>query len=79
MGATLGALEARGLVDRQPDPQDGRRAVISLTDAGRQVLRNRRNESTERLARALAAGFTQAELQQLMAVAPLIERLAQAV
>ena len=79
MGATLGALEARGLVDRQPDPQDGRRAVISLTDAGRQVLRNRRNESTERLARALAAGFTQAELQQLMAVAPLIERLAQTV
>ena len=52
MGATLAALEGRGLLDRQPDPMDGRRAVISVTDAGREVLRNRRNESTERLAQA---------------------------
>jgi DNA-binding MarR family transcriptional regulator len=65
MGATLAALAARGLVDRQPDPDDGRRVVISVTDAGREVLRNRRNESTERLARALSAAFTQAELEQL--------------
>ena len=31
MGATLAALEARGLVARRPDPDDGRRAVLSLT------------------------------------------------
>src|ERR1700684_3260011 len=31
MGATLAALEAKGLVQRAPDPDDGRRAVISLT------------------------------------------------
>jgi DNA-binding MarR family transcriptional regulator len=79
MGATLGALEGRGLVHRQPDPGDGRRAVISVTEAGREVLRNRRNESTERLARALDAAFTPAELEQLMAAAPLIERLAHTV
>jgi DNA-binding MarR family transcriptional regulator len=79
MGATLAALEARGLLDRQPDPQDGRRAVISVTEAGREVLRSRRNESTERLASALSADFTQAELHQLMVAAPLIERLAQTV
>jgi DNA-binding MarR family transcriptional regulator len=79
MGATLGALEARGLVQRQPDPGDGRRAVISVTEAGREVLRNRRNESTERLARALGAAFTPAELEQLLAAAPLIERLAHTV
>ena len=34
MGATLAALEARGLVERHPDPQDGRRSVMSVTDAG---------------------------------------------
>src|SRR5271166_3428595 len=33
MGATLAALEARGLVRRQPDPDDGRRAVLSITAA----------------------------------------------
>ncbi len=77
MGATLGALEARGLVERCPDPEDGRRAVISATEAGLRVLRNRRNARTEQLARALSTEFTPAELEQLTAAAPLIERLAQ--
>jgi DNA-binding MarR family transcriptional regulator len=77
MGATVAALEARRLVVRQPDPHDGRRAVISVTDAGRQVLRDRRNAHTELLARALAAGFTRPELDVLAAAAPLLERLAE--
>jgi DNA-binding MarR family transcriptional regulator len=77
MGATLAALESRRLLQRRPDPADGRRVVLSVTDAGLQVLRNRRGARTEQLARALSAGFTSAELRQLMAAAPLIERLAQ--
>jgi len=77
MGATLGALEVRGLVERRPDPGDGRQAIISLTEAGLRVLRNRRSARTEQLAKALSAGFTRPELEQLMAAAPLIERLAQ--
>src|ERR1700733_3238839 len=59
MGATLGALEARGLIDRRPDPEDGRQSVVSVTEAGLQILRSRQDERTEQLARALAAGFTQ--------------------
>jgi len=66
MGATLAALEARGLVERRPDPQDGRRAVLSVTGAGRDVLRDKRTARTDQLAQALSAGFTQAELRQLM-------------
>jgi DNA-binding MarR family transcriptional regulator len=76
MGATLAALEARGLVKRSPDPGDGRKAVLSVTEAGLQVLRGRRNARTEQLARALSAEFTRSELKQLLAAAPLIERLA---
>ena len=34
MGATLAGLEARGLVARHPDPADGRRVVLSVTEAG---------------------------------------------
>ncbi len=79
MGATLGALELRGLVERRPDPGDGRRAVMSLTEAGRQALGQRRNARTRQLAKALAAGFTRSELEQLMTAAPLIERLAQSI
>jgi len=77
MGATLSALEARGLVERRPDARDGRRVVLSVTEAGRQVLRDKRDARTAQLAQALAAGFTHDELRQLMTAAPLLERLAQ--
>jgi DNA-binding MarR family transcriptional regulator len=79
MGATLGALEARGLVQRQADPQDGRRALLSVTDAGRQRLRDKRNVRTQQLARAMRTGFTPGELHVLMDAAPLLERLAQSI
>ncbi len=79
MGATLAALEARGLVERHPDPDDGRRVVLSITGAGRQLVHNKRNARTERLAKALAAGFSPAEIGQLRAAAPLLERLAQSI
>jgi DNA-binding MarR family transcriptional regulator len=77
MGATLGALEARGLIERRPDPHDGRQSVLSLSDAGQQLVRNGRTRRTERIAQALAANFTATELEQLLAAAPLLERLAQ--
>jgi DNA-binding MarR family transcriptional regulator len=79
MGATLAALEARGLVARQPDPDDGRRAVLSLTGAGQQVLRDKRSARVAQLAQALSGAFTPAELSQLRAAAPLLERLAQSI
>ncbi|MFJ9374845.1 MarR family winged helix-turn-helix transcriptional regulator [Streptomyces sp. NPDC101455] len=78
MGATLNELRTRGLVERRPDPDDGRRAVLTVTDAGRQALRNKRNARAELLAQALTGGaFTPTELEQLAAAAPLLERLAQ--
>ena len=79
MGATLAGLEARGLVARSPDPDDGRRIVLSVTGAGQQVLRDKRSARAEQLAQALSAGFTAAELAQLRAAAPLLERLAQSI
>ena len=79
MGATLGTLEARGMVKRQSDPADGRRAVMSVTESGLSALSDKRNARIAQLARALAAGFTAAELGQLMAAAPLIERLAESI
>ena len=35
MAQTVGDLEGEGMVDRSPDPDDGRRALVSLTAAGR--------------------------------------------
>ena len=77
MGTTLGALEARGLVQRHPHPTDGRRSVLSITKSGIRVLGDKHNGRAEQLAKALSTGFSPAELRQLMVAAPLIERLAQ--
>jgi DNA-binding MarR family transcriptional regulator len=78
MGVTLSALESRGLIQRRADPDDGRRAVMSLTRAGREVVLRRRDASTEVIARALAANFSAAEIDELRSAAALIERLAHA-
>jgi DNA-binding MarR family transcriptional regulator len=79
MGATLGALEARGLIERAPDPDDGRRAVMSITDAGLDLLRSRRTAKVQQLSRALSTEFTPDELTRLAAITPLLERLAQSI
>jgi DNA-binding MarR family transcriptional regulator len=79
MGATLSTLEERGYVGRRPDPTDGRRVLLSVSEAGRQVLRDRRSAKAGHLARALVAEFTAAELRELGSAGPLIERLARSV
>jgi hypothetical protein len=43
------------------------------------MLLDKRNARAGQLAQALEAGFTPAELRQLMAAAPLLERLAQSI
>ena len=75
MCQTLSMLTQRGLVERHPDPGDGRRTVMSLTETGRWMVRDRRSDRTGQLAQALAGGFSHEELDLLLAAAPLIERL----
>jgi len=79
MGATVAALEERGLVARQSDPADGRRAILSLTAAGQELLGRRRDARSELLSQALADNFSRTELRQLRVAAPLIERLAESI
>src|SRR5689334_962935 len=57
MGSTLAALEQRGLVHRRPDAADGRRVVVDVTAAARDLLADRRSVNTERIARALDEEF----------------------
>jgi DNA-binding MarR family transcriptional regulator len=76
MGVTLAALEERGLVERQPDERDGRRVLLSITEVGRDARQVRRNARSQQIARALSSGFSRAEVDQLAASAPLLERLA---
>ncbi len=76
MGAILSMLESRSLIERNRDPQDGRRMLVAITKLGRQRLKDKRDARTEQLAAALSAGFSPAELKKLHAAVPLLERLA---
>ncbi|HEX6449319.1 MAG TPA: MarR family transcriptional regulator [Trebonia sp.] len=76
MGTTIAELERRALVTREQDPGDGRRIVLSITEAGRRLVHDRRGMRTEMIARALDSAFSPAEVEQLRAAAPLLERLA---
>jgi DNA-binding MarR family transcriptional regulator len=77
MGVTVAALEQRGLITRDRDPEDGRRIMLSLTEPGRQVVHSRRGAMTGQIARALRENFTPAERAQLRSIVPLVERLAE--
>ncbi|MDX3072912.1 MarR family winged helix-turn-helix transcriptional regulator [Streptomyces sp. NPDC088354] len=77
MATTLAGLEERGLVSRRPDAADGRRAVVTVTEAGRKVLADRRSESVQRLGAVIEGEFTADERRQLLAVLPLLDRLAE--
>ncbi|HEX7659616.1 MAG TPA: MarR family transcriptional regulator [Pseudonocardiaceae bacterium] len=76
MAVTLAALEHRGLVRRTPDANDGRRVVMTVTEAGRQTVLDRRSESARKLAWTLDTELTPAERETLAAALPLLERLA---
>jgi DNA-binding MarR family transcriptional regulator len=75
IGAILAVLADRGLIERRPDPNDGRRALVSLTAAGRGSVGDKRATGEEWLARAMQDRFTEAERQQLISAIALLERL----
>src|ERR1700729_1273192 len=75
VGPLVAGLEERGLVMRCPDPKDGRRVLLSVTESGLEALRDKRSARVERMANVLAEDFSRAELETLHAAAQLIERL----
>lgn len=75
VATTLTALAGRGLVERRPDPGDGRRQLVSLTAAGRAVFDDRWRSRQEWLARALDERCTEEERRRLLDVVAVLERL----
>jgi DNA-binding MarR family transcriptional regulator len=75
MTATLAGLDRLGYLTRSPDPDDGRRQVISLTASGRARAAHRRQVRQEWLAETMQDRYTAAELHVINEALVLLERL----
>jgi DNA-binding MarR family transcriptional regulator len=74
MSRVLASLDERGLVARRPDPDDARSVLLSLTDAGRDVLATVRSAHTAMLAARLHR-LSAEQVLSLGAALPILELL----
>lgn len=77
MAQTVGELEADGQVARRPDPGDRRRALVELTDAGREALRADRERRVGWLAGAIEHDLSPEEQELLGRAVEVLRRLAE--
>ena len=77
MAATLAALDRHGLIRRSADPEDGRRQLVTLTEAGRERVEDNRQVREEWLARAFEDRYTEQERRTIVDALTLLERLSE--
>ena len=70
----LRGLTEAGLVERTPDPDDGRSAVVTITAAGRERLRRLRGRKNAYLARRMR-DLPEDEVETLERAAEILERV----
>jgi DNA-binding MarR family transcriptional regulator len=75
MAQTVSELEADGLVERRPDPDDRRRALVQLTGHGKTVLEADRRAREGWLAQAIERDLSRSEQSILADAVELLRRL----
>jgi len=76
MAQVVGELLDEGAVLRRPDPSDGRRILVEITESGLDALHDDRDRRASWLAQAIEDEFDRDEREQLLRVIPLLQRLA---
>jgi DNA-binding MarR family transcriptional regulator len=77
MAQTVSDLEAEGLISRRPDPADGRRVLLELTEPGRERLAADRRNREGWLIAAITDGLSEPEQRVLVQAVELLRRLAE--
>ena len=77
MAQTVNDLEADGYVTRRPDPDDGRRALVELTEQGLTTLQADRRQREGWLANAIVGQLSDEEQAIIAQAVPLLRRLAE--
>jgi DNA-binding MarR family transcriptional regulator len=72
MTRTLGCLDREGLIERTPDPTDGRSSLVAVNAAGRERLRRLRGRKNAYLAKRMR-GLSDAEVETLERAAEILE------
>ncbi|MFZ4894980.1 MarR family winged helix-turn-helix transcriptional regulator [Plantibacter sp. Mn2098] len=75
MGTIVADLIAKEFVEKRPDPNDGRRVLVTLTDAGRTIIAEVSRTRDSDLAALLTASLTPDEQSTLTTAIGLLERL----
>lgn len=76
IGTALSALQKRGHVARAKDPNDGRRVITTISEGGRRMLAGREHAVNEHMRRTLSDALDPSERAQIVAVIPLLDRIA---
>lgn len=74
MTALVNRLEAAGHAERYADPADGRASLVRITDAGRQLLADRRAARRDSL-RPVIEQLDKTDQKALLAALPALEKL----
>jgi DNA-binding MarR family transcriptional regulator len=74
MTRTLGCLEREGLIERTPDPADGRSSLIAINASGRERLRRLRGRKNAYLARRMR-DLPAADVEALERAAEILDRI----
>ena len=77
MAQTVSDLESDGLIARRPDPGDGRRTLVELTERGALTLQEDRRQREGWLAQAISNDLSRREQELLARALPLLRRLAE--
>ncbi|MGW3075934.1 MarR family winged helix-turn-helix transcriptional regulator [Kitasatospora sp. NPDC001132] len=75
MTRTVALMTEAGLVTQQPHPTDGRKLLVTATEAGRSALFDQRARREHRIATAIEARLTPEEQHRLRAAVDLLRRL----